>query len=78
MQKILVKYEVSEELLDTVYAELQDLLDNGDDNIRVTAYQTYSIDETTKDTTGTTIIIHLKDDEEELKYSDYSKNYNEF
>ena len=45
MKKILVEYEVSEELLDTIYEELQDLLDNGDDNIRVTAYQTYTMDE---------------------------------
>ena len=37
--------------------------------------ETYSIDETTKDTTGTTIIIYLKDDEEELKYSDYLDEY---
>ena len=45
MKRILVEYEVSEELLDTTYEELQDLLDNGDDDIRVTAYQTYDITE---------------------------------
>ena len=45
MKKILVEYEISEELLDTIYEELQDLLDNGDDNIRVTAYQSYGMDE---------------------------------
>ena len=49
MKKILVEYEVSEELLDTVYAELEDLLDNGDDSIRVTAYQTYTMDENVPD-----------------------------
>ena len=49
MKKILVEYEVSEELLDTIYEELQDLLDNGDDNIRVTAYQTYTMDENIPD-----------------------------
>ena len=49
MKKILVEYEVSEELLDTVYAELEDLLDNGDDSIRVTAYQTYTMDENIPD-----------------------------
>ena len=49
MKKILVEYEVSEELLDTIYEELQDLLDNGDDNIRVTAYQTYAMDENIPD-----------------------------
>ena len=49
MKKILVEYEVSEELLDTVYAELEDLLDNGDDNIRVTAYQSYGMDEVIPD-----------------------------
>ena len=49
MKKILVEYEVSEELLDTVYAELEDFLDNGDDNIRVTAYQTYTMDENIPD-----------------------------
>ena len=45
MKKILVEYEISEVLLDTVYEELQDLLDNGDENIKVTAYQTYDITE---------------------------------
>ena len=45
MKRILVEYEVSEELLDTVYSELEDSLDNGCDNIRVTAYQTYDITE---------------------------------
>ena len=30
---------------DAIYDELQDLLDNGDDSIRVTAYQTYTMDE---------------------------------
>ena len=45
MKKILVEYEVSEELLDTIYEELQDLLDNGDNSIRVTAYQSYGMDE---------------------------------
>ena len=49
MKKILVEYEVSEELLDTVYSELEDLLDNGDDSIRVTAYQTYTMDENIPD-----------------------------
>ena len=49
MKKILVEYEVSDELLDTIYEELQDLLDNGDDNIRVTAYQTYTMDENIPD-----------------------------
>ena len=49
MKKILVEYEVSEELLDTIYEELQDLLDNGDDNIRVTAYQSYGMDEVIPD-----------------------------
>ena len=49
MKKILVEYEVSEELLDTVYAELEDFLDNGDDSIRVTAYQTYTMDEVIPD-----------------------------
>lgn len=49
MKKILVEYEVSEELLDTVYSELEDSLDNGCDSIRVTAYQTYSIDENIPD-----------------------------
>ena len=49
MKKILVEYEVSEELLDTVYSELEDALDNGGDSIRVTAYQTYSIDENIPD-----------------------------
>ena len=49
MKKILVEYEVSEELLDTIYEELQDLLDNGDDSIRVTAYQTYTMDENIPD-----------------------------
>ena len=49
MKTILVEYEVSEELLDTVYSELQDLLDNGDDNIRVTAYQTYTMNENIPD-----------------------------
>lgn len=37
--------------------------------------ETYSIDETEKDEDGTTIVIHLKDDEEELKYSDYLDEY---
>ena len=45
MKKVLVEYEISENILDTVYEELQDLLDNGDDSIRVTAYQTYDITE---------------------------------
>ena len=49
MKKILVEYEVSEELLDTVYEELEDDLDNGDDSIRVTAYQTYTMDENVPD-----------------------------
>lgn len=49
MKRILVEYEVSEELLDTIYEELQDLLDNGDDSIRVTAYQTYTMDEVIPD-----------------------------
>ena len=49
MKKVLVEYEISERILDTVYEELQDLLDNGDDNIRVTAYQTYTIDENIPD-----------------------------
>ena len=49
MKKILVEYEVSEELLDTVYSELEDLLDNGDDNIKVTSYQTYTMDEVIPD-----------------------------
>ena len=49
MKKILVEYEVSEELLDKIYEELQDLLDNGDDSIRVTAYQTYTMDENVPD-----------------------------
>ena len=49
MKKILVEYEVSEELLDAIYEELQDLLDNGDDSIRVTAYQTYTMDENVPD-----------------------------
>ncbi|MGM9971783.1 MAG: molecular chaperone HtpG [Anaeroplasmataceae bacterium] len=37
--------------------------------------ETYSIDETTKDTVGTTITIHLKDDTDDVKYSDYLKSY---
>lgn len=37
--------------------------------------ESYSIDETTKDTCGTTIIIHLKDDTDDFKYSDYLNNY---
>ena len=45
MKRILVEYEISEDFLDTVYNELQDLLDNRDDDIRVTAYQTYDITE---------------------------------
>ena len=45
MKKVLVEYEISEKILDTVYEELQDLLDNGDDSIRVTAYQSYGMDE---------------------------------
>lgn len=49
MKRILVEYEVSEELLNTIYEELQDLLDNGDDSIRVTAYQTYTMDEVIPD-----------------------------
>ena len=49
MKKVLVEYEISERILDTVYEELQDLLDNGDDNIRVTAYQTYTMDENVPD-----------------------------
>ena len=49
MKRILVEYEVSEELLDTVYSKLEDSLDNGCDSIRVTAYQTYSIDENIPD-----------------------------
>ena len=49
MKKILVEDEVSEELLDTVYSELEDSLDNGGDSIRVTAYQTYTMDENIPD-----------------------------
>ena len=49
MKKVLVEYEISERILDTVYEELQDLLDNGDDSIRVTAYQTYTMDENIPD-----------------------------
>ncbi len=49
MKKVLVEYEISENILDTVYEELQDLLDNGDDSIRVTAYQTYTMDENVPD-----------------------------
>ena len=49
MKKVLVEYEISERILDTVYEELQDLLDNGDDSIRVTAYQTYTMDENVPD-----------------------------
>lgn len=49
MKRILVEYEISEDFLDTVYNELQDLLDNGDDDIRVTAYQTYTMDENVPD-----------------------------
>ena len=49
MKRILVEYEVSEELLDTIYTELEDLLENGDDSIRVAAYQTYTMDENIPD-----------------------------
>lgn len=37
--------------------------------------ETYSIDEIERAETGTTIVMHLKDDEEELKYSDYLDEY---
>ena len=49
MKRILVEYEISEDFLDTIYEELQDLLDNGDDSIRVTAYQSYGMDEVIPD-----------------------------
>ena len=37
--------------------------------------ESYTIDETTKDEDGTTIIIHLKDDTEDFKYSEYLDSY---
>ena len=49
MKRILVEYEISEDFLDTVYNELRELLDNGDDDIRGTAYQTCTMNEVIPD-----------------------------
>ena len=45
MKRILVEYEISDNLLETVYTELEDALEESDNSIKVTAYQTYEMDE---------------------------------
>ena len=45
MKRILVEYEVPDDLLETVYTELEDALIEADNSIKVTAYQTYEMDE---------------------------------